>query len=842
MKSWTRRDVFKTGIAASAGAFASSNAFALNSKEGMSLPHRGSILPDAAEMPLSEASIPLRERLLLDFGWRFHFGDAADPAKDFGFGVTPTPFAKTGQFAAPGHLDFDDSKWRALDLPHDWAIELPFVDAPQVIKNGCKPLGRDYPATSVGWYRRVLNIPASDAGKRLAIEFDGVFRNATVIFNDCFLGENLSGYAPFRFDITNFARPGEKNVLVVRVDASIHEGWFYEGAGIYRHVWYSRTNPVHLAYGETSVRSEVEHGTASVQVETLIENESTSTQNCRLHAQILNADDVVVASAISSQQAIPAGESSRYELQIKVQNPALWSPDSPHLYHLKSTVLTSGKPVDREDTHFGIRTIRFDANKGFFLNGKHLKIKGTCNHQDHAGVGSAMPDRLQYYRLERLKAMGSNACRTSHNPPTPAFLEACDRLGMLVMDETRMLSSTPEGLSQLERMVRRDRNHPSIIIWSLGNEEGGVQGTSVGAAIATDMKRLVRRLDPSRPVTMAMNGAWGKGISGVVDVQGCNYRLQDIDAFHKRFPNQPMIGTETASTVATRGIYENDPIKGYVSAYDVNFPAWAETAETWWKFYDEREFLSGGFVWTGFDYRGEPTPYKWPCISSHFGVLDTCGFPKDNYFYYKAWWGTEPVLHLFPHWNWNGKEGQEISVWCHTNLDSVELFLNGVSLGSKSVERNGHLEWKVKFVPGTIEARGMKGSKVVLVSRRETTGPAAAIVLRPDRSIIRTNGEDVSVIQVEIVDAQGQVVPDAGNTVQFQVAGSGKLIGVGNGDPSCHEPDQAAQRSAFNGYCMAIVQTTQQAGVISVTASASGLKSASTSITCAAATPRSAMV
>ncbi len=842
MKSWTRRDVFKTGIAASAGAFASSNAFALNSKEGMSLPHRGSILPDAAEMTLSEASTPLRERLLLDFGWRFHFGDAADPAKDFGFGVAPIPFAKTGQFAAPGHLDFDDSTWRALDLPHDWAIELPFVDVPQVIKNGCKPLGRDYPATSVGWYRRVLNIPASDAGKRLAIEFDGVFRNATVIFNGCFLGENLSGYAPFRFDVTNFARPGEKNVLVVRVDASIHEGWFYEGAGIYRHVWYSRTNPVHLAYGETLVRSEVEHDTASVQVETLIENESNSMENCRIHAQILNADDVVVASAISSQQAIPAGESSRYELQIKVQNPALWSPDSPHLYHLKTTVLANGKPVDREDTRFGIRTIRFDANKGFFLNGKRLKIKGTCNHQDHAGVGAAMPDRLQYYRLERLKAMGSNACRTSHNPPTPAFLEACDRLGMLVMDETRMLSSTPEGLSQLERMVRRDRNHPSIIIWSLGNEEGQVQGTSEGAAIAADMKRLVRRLDPSRPVTMAMNGAWGKGISGVVDVQGCNYRLQNIDAFHKQFPNQPMIGTETASTVATRGIYENDPIKGYVSAYDANFPAWAETAETWWKFYDERDFLSGGFVWTGFDYRGEPTPYKWPCISSHFGVLDTCGFPKDNYFYYKAWWGTEPVLHLFPHWNWSGKEGQEISVWCHSNLDSVELFLNGTSLGSKSVERNGHLEWKVKFVPGTIEARGIKGNKVVLVSRRETTGPAAAIVLRPDRSIILTNGEDVSVIQVEIVDAQGQVVPDAGNTVQFQVAGSGKLIGVGNGDPSCHEPDQAAQRSAFNGYCMAIVQTTHQAGVMTVTASASGLKRASTTITCAAATPRPAMV
>ena len=792
-------------------------------------------------MALSETGTPLRERLLLNFGWRFHLGHAEDPAKDFGFGLAPTPFAKTGQFAAPGRLDFDDSAWRALDLPHDWAIELPFLDVPHVIKTGCKPLGRDYPATSIGWYCRVFDIPASDAGKRLAIEFEGVFRNATVIFNGCFLGENLSGYAPFRFDITNFARPGAKNVLAVRVDASMNEGWFYEGAGIYRHIWYLRTDPVHLAYGETFVRSDVEHNAALVQVETQVENQSNVAQNCRVHAQILNSDDVVVASATSAQQAVPAGESSGYKLQLRVVSPTLWSPDSPHLYQLKTSILANGKPVDRESTTFGIRTIRFDANKGFFLNGKRLKIKGTCNHQDHAGVGAAMPDRLQYYRLERLKAMGSNACRTSHNPPTPAFLEACDRLGMLVMDETRMLSSTPEGLSQLERMVRRDRNHPSIIIWSLGNEEGQVQGTSVGAAIVADMKRLVRRLDPSRPVTMAMNGSWGKGISSVVDVQGCNYRLQDIDAFHKQFPNQPMIGTETASTVATRGIYKNDPDKGYVSAYDVNFPAWAETAETWWKFYDERDFLAGGFVWTGFDYRGEPTPYKWPCISSHFGVFDTCGFPKDDYFYYKAWWSGEPVLHLFPHWNWSGKEGQEISVWCHTNMDSVELFLNGMSLGSKSVERNGHLEWKVKFAPGTIEARGTKG-KVVLVSRRETTGPAAAIVLRPDRSTILANGQDVSVIEVEIVDAHGRVVPDAGNSVQFHVEGSGKLIGVGNGDPSCHEPDQAAQRSAFNGYCMAIVQAAQQTGVLSVTASSVGLKSADTTIACAATTPRPAMV
>lgn len=527
-----------------------------------------------------------------------------------------------------------------------------------------------------------------------------------------------------------------------------------------------------------------------------------------------------------------------------MQNPSLWSPDTPHLYRLQTTVLADEKPVDQEETTFGIRTIRFDARNGFFLNGKSLKIKGTCNHQDHAGVGTALPDRLQYYRLERLKAMGSNACRTSHNPPTPAFLEACDRLGMLVMDETRMFSSTPEGMSQLERMVKRDRNHPSIILWSLGNEEFRLQGTKagegfraqgpkVGANIATEMKRLVRRLDPLRPITAAMSFGWGKGISGVVDVQGCNYHLPDIDAFHQQFPGQPMIGTETASTVATRGIYENDSAKGYVSAYDLSVPHIGETAETWWKFYAEREFLSGGFVWTGFDYRGEPTPYKWPCISSHFGVLDTCGFPKDDYFYYKAWWGSEPVLHLFPHWNWAATTSQQISVWCHTNMDSVELFHNGSSLGSKSVERNGHVEWKVKYVPGSIEARGTKDGKVVLVQKRETTGSPAAIVLRADRSTITADGQDVSAIAVEVVDAQGRVVPTADNMIQFQVTGTGKVIGVGNGDPSCHEPDKASQRSVFNGYCMAIVQSDRQAGTIAVEASSPGLNSAHVNITAA---------
>jgi beta-galactosidase len=362
------------------------------------------------------------------------------------------------------------------------------------------------------------------------------------------------------------------------------------------------------------------------------------------------------------------------------------------------------------------------------------------------------------------------------------------------------------------------------------------------------MKRLARKLDPSRLVTAAMNGAWGRGISAVVDVQGFNYgdglgteMAEHIDAFHTKFPKQPMIGTETASDYCTRGIYANDKARGYVSAYDLNFPSYAVSAENWWKVYADRPFLSGAFAWTGFDYRGEPSPYAWPCISSHFGIMDTCGFPKDTYYYYQSWWGAKPVVHVFPHWNWAGKEGQDVDVWCFTNLDSVELFVNGASAGSKKVEPNSHVEWKVKYAPGVLEARGSKDGKVVLVHKRETTGAPAKIALRADRQKIRADGEDLSAITVEIQDAQGRLVPVASNEVRFKVSGPARLIGVGNGDPSCHEPDKGDRRSAFGGLCAAFVQALTQPGEIRVDASADGLESASVTIEAAPAKPRPAV-
>lgn len=398
---------------------------------------------------------------------------------------------------------------------------------------------------------------------------------------------------------------------------------------------------------------------------------------------------------------------------------------------------------------------------------------------------------------------------------------------MLVMDETRMMSSNPEGLSELERLIKRDRNHPSVVIWSLGNEEPE-QGNTRGARIVASMKRLQRKLDPSRVATVAMNNGYGgNGVSTVVDVQGFNYNDSKIDAYHKEHPLQPIIGTETASTLATRGIYADDKARGYMSSYDVDKPAWGNTAEEWWSFYDEREWLAGGFAWTGFDYRGETTPYKWPCISSHFGILDTCGFAKDTTWYYKTWWNTEPMLFLLPHWNWEGKEGQEIEVWAYSNQDSVELFLNGTSQGMLPVTKNGHLMWKVKYAPGVIEARAWKHGSVVRLVKRETAGLAAKILAKADREKISADGQDVAVITVAIVDAQGRPVSTAGNKVTWSVAGPGRVIGVGNGDPSCHEPDHANERSAFNGLCMAIVQTKRgQAGTLVVTVSSPGLTSA----------------
>jgi beta-galactosidase len=761
------------------------------------------------------ATLAPRERFLLDFGWKFTFGHGTDPSKDLGFGKSQGDFAKSGDFQF-STAKFDDSAWRSLNLPHDWAIELPFVDDKSLDGHGYKPLGRSYPETSVGWYRRSFDLPAADAGKRISLDFDGAFRDALVFLNGYFIGRNDNGYAPFSFDVSDFVNAGEKNYLVVRMDASFGDGWFYEGAGIYRHVWLTKTSPIHLGQWESFVRAEISGETA---LGTVVQNASDTPATARVTWKLLDDRKKVVASAESAPQPIPPRSSASFAASARIPTPALWSPETPTLYTAVVTVESSGQTTDAEEVTFGVRSTRFDVDHGFFLNGKSVKIKGTCNHQDHAGVGAALPDALQYFRLAVLKDMGGNAVRTSHNMPTPEWVEACDRMGMMMMCETRMMSSNPEGLAQLETMVKRFRNSPSIILWSMGNEEWILQQQPLGARVMATMEARTHALDPTRMCTAAVNGSYGTGISETLQVEGMNYNFKQIDPYHKAHPKQPMIGSETASAVSTRGTYITDSLRNLVSAYDLNHPPWAELAEEWWTFYATRDYLPGGFAWTGFDYRGEPTPYEWPSINSQFGIVDMCGFPKDSFFYYKSWWGAEPVLHLFPHWNWQERLGEPISVWVHSNLDEVELFLNGKSLGAQPMKRLSHLEWKVPYAPGVLEARGRRNGQVVLTEKRETTGIPATLRLTADRTSISADGEDLAILRVEALDAQGRHVPTADAMVNFMVTGAGRFLGVGNGDPNCQESDIKPQRSLFNGLAQLIVQAAKTPGTISIEAS-----------------------
>ena len=761
----------------------------------------------------------------------------------------PTP-----AFANP---TFKDADWRTVQLPHDYLLEGKFTPKADA-SHGSLP---QIPA----WYRKTFVVPAKWKGKDLSIAFDGVYRNASVWINGHWLGRHTSGYVGFRHDLAPYVHYGSKNVIAVFVDPRQSEGWWYEGAGIYRHVWLNLTNPVHVATYGTYVTSQIHGNAADLNIETKVENgykyfgllnqfdsfrangkkvKSWSGSTNQVIGKVQKGKQLVVRSEIfdpsgkevgSYQSPLVDNSEENLELNqsVPLTNIKRWSIEHPHLYRLHTTVLAGSNVVDSVDTTFGLRTIRFDANKGFFLNDKPVKLQGTCNHQDFIGVGIAIPDQLFDWRVKKLQEMGSNAYRCSHNPPAIELLDACDRKGMLVMDENRHLGNalggkTPHGatyddLPELRELILRDRNHPSVIIWSMCNEEP-LQGTEEGGKIFAAMMKEVHRWDKTRPISCAMNGGWGYGITHVEDLQGANYNPGGYDDFHKKFPKMPFYGSETASAVSTRGEYVNDTVKGYVSAYDVNFPSWAQTAQVAWKALADRPYMAGGFVWTGFDYKGEPTPYGWPCINSHFGIMDMCGFPKDSYYYYKAWWGDKPSVHVFPHWNWKGKEGKPINVWVHSNCDEVELFLNGNSLGIKKMPRLEHLEWNVPYTPGSLVAKGYNHHHLAASDRVETTGAPAAIILKADRTKLIADAEDAVPVEVQVVDAKGRIVPYASNMIKFSVTGAGAVAGVGNGDASSHEPDKASQRSAFHGLCMVLVRGKDKPGSITLTASAPGLK------------------
>jgi beta-galactosidase len=722
----------------------------------------------------------------MDADWRFAFGDPADPSKDFDYAVGYfSYFAKAGYADGPAGAKFDDSAWRRLDLPHDWAVEAPFAPTASS-SHGYKAVGRGFPWRSIGWYRKTFSIPASDLGRRISVEFDGVFRDCVVWVNGFYLGRHASGYTGFRYDMTDYLNYGGDNVVTVRADASMEEGWFYEGAGIYRHVWLTKTAPLHVAQWGTFVTTELKEKAAEVRAVTSVANEGAADSTFDLEQTITDPEGRIVATGAVAGAAVAAGATADLTCVLAVPDPRLWSPDSPALHRLVTVVRAGGAVVDRYETVFGIRSAAFDPDRGFLLNGRRVELLGTNNHQDYAGVGVAVPDALHEDRIARLKEMGCNAVRCSHNPPSPEFLEACDRLGLLVIDENRMMGTSPEALGQLESMITRDRNHPSVVLWSIGNEEWAIEGNIKGARVAAAVQAFARRLDPSRRVTAAISGGWG-GISSVIDVAGYNYIKQsNSDKQHADYPSQPGVGTEESTTRQTRGIYFDDPARGYIAPAR-NAPS-GGNMELGWKYYADRPYLAGLFYWTGFDYRGEPEPYGWPQVTNHSGILDLCGNPKDGYYYLKAWWTGRPIVHIFPHWNWTGREGEVMDVWCYSNCERLELFLNGRSQGARDMPRNGHIEWHVPYEPGVLEARGTRGATVTATDRVETTGKPVRLRISPNRSAIRADGRDVAVFTVSAQDDQGRTVPTAGNLVRFTVAG-GSAIGVGNGDPSSHEPD-----------------------------------------------------
>lgn len=784
---------------------------------------------------------PNRESWSLNCDWRFHLGDLAERNWEC---LHRNKFAAAEWLKAGNHgpskVGYPDAAWRVVDLPHDFVIE-GRADASANQVHGSLPV-------SVAWYRKQFALPAADAARRIWLEFDGVYRDASVWLNGQFVGRHLSGYTSFHFDVTELCEFGGDNALAVRVDATEFELWSYEGGGIYRDVRLVKTAPLRVAPWGVFVQAEPG---GTVRVATTVQNDGQSAATGELRTEIWDGERL--AAAASMPFTVDCGATATLAQATTLAAPRLWCPADPYRYRLRSTLCLDGQAVDAVETPFGVRSVRFDAQTGFHLNGQPLKLRGLCNHQDHAGVGVAIPDALQRWRLERLIEMGCNALRTAHNPPSPTLLDLCDELGLLVLDETRQVGTSREVLDQLDSLIRRDRNHPCVILWSIGNEEMLVQHTPRGIRQLRRMQDLVHRLDPSRPVTYAMNMEW-LGIAAAhdqagfrFDVFGANYRgmatADGYDQFHERYPDWPLLATEAGGSLATRGSYQADPAEapcdnpavgwrnparqGVGSEYSETVVPWGASIEETWQDCATRPFLAGTFLWTGFDYRGETFPYEWPAVITRYGLLDLCGFPKDAAWYYRAWWTDQPVLHLFPHWNWPADRVTPVDVWCYSNCAAVELFLNGVSLGRQPVPHLGHVAWPVRYQPGQLEARGFDAAgKLMLTASRVTAGAPAGLTLTTSRQQLRADNEDVAVVNVAVVDSAGHLVPTATTEIPFTVSGPARIIGVGNGNPLSHEPDKADRRQAYAGLCQVLVQTTRQPGLITLRANAPTLAAA----------------
>ncbi|MBP8305398.1 MAG: DUF4982 domain-containing protein, partial [Phycisphaerae bacterium] len=774
-----------------------------------------------------------RQRLSLDLHWRFQRGQAQGADQ-------------------PG---YDDRAWRTLDLPHDWGIEGPYAqDEPTSGQGGYLPTG-------VGWYRRHLRIPDAYRDKKVSVEFDGMYENSQVWVNGHPLGHRPFGYIGFRYDLTgHLVFGGQDNVIAVRVDNSRQpNSRWYSGSGIYRHVWLTVTHPVHVApWGTFVTTPKVSQDTAIVRVQTRLQNEQTQAVRCTLTTSILDAEAKVVGSVESGQDVSAQGDQESVH-EVAVRQPSLWSVEAPYLYTLRTRVRVGDQVVDECDTPFGIREAVFDADRGFLLNGRAVKLNGVCLHHDAGCMGAAVPERVWQRRLEILRDMGCNAIRTAHNPPAPEFLDLCDRMGFLVMDEAFDEWKVPKGQigphgyhlyfdawseRDVTDLVRRDRNHCSVVLWSAGNEVGD-QTAQDGVQTLRRLLEIFHREDPTRPVTVGCDQIAAEPRSApqafldLLDVVGYNYadrwrdRAEKVYSIDRHaYPNRKVIGTESGSMGGVRGDYRAlvpDQTQGPFGLFRGMGRGRMIDVEQLWRFVRTYDYVAGDFMWTGIDYLGES---RWPSKAASSGVLDTCGFRKDGYYFYQSQWTDRPMVHLFPHWNWQGRQGRIIPVTCYTNCDTVELFVNGKSYGVKgyAFPRPGmelrygnypararalrttadlHLTWDVPYEPGTIKAVGTKDGREACVQEISTTGPAAAIGLAVDRDRIAASRQDVAHVTVAIVDAQGRTVPTADNEVRFEIQGPGKILGVDNGDPASHEDYKADHRKAFNSLCLAIVQASQ---------------------------------
>ncbi|MDR0642851.1 MAG: DUF4982 domain-containing protein [Treponema sp.] len=714
-------------------------------------------------------------------------------------------------------------RWRPVNLPHDWKTELEYTPDKSVFMAGAKENG-------VAYYRKVFPLAREDEGKHIAVEFNGICRSASIWFNGCFLGDHYSGYTSFSFDLADLANYGDEgdNVLLVRVDTTTgNEGWWYEGAGIYRDVYLVKTDTLHVDTWGTYIHlDKLENGSALMIAETTLVNRAYESRSARMDTLFFDDRGNKAGSAGSSFTLGPLDSLTLIQ-KITLPEPRLWSPETPVLYRALSTITEDDVVVDEYPSTFGIRTVAYTA-EGLILNGKPIPLKGTCVHQDFAGIGTALPGDIHGYKIRKLLEMGSNAYRSAHHPADPVLLDICDRLGMLVIDENRLLESSELRLGDLRDLIKRDRNHPSVVLWSLCNEEM-IGGSSLAVRMLRHLANEVRRLDKTRPVVSAEllppGGALNPEYFKIFDVLGLNYPESplmgdNLSKIKAAYPEGRYLNSETASYFSTRGAYADDwercQNNNFGSRFSMMSPGknvkdpigagGTARPEDALGFYAANPYTGGVFIWTGFDYRGEPSPFPWPAISSQFGIMDTCGFPKDYYYYYKAHWTAAALIHVMPHWTWPGREGENIRLRVFTNCEEAEIMVNGSSAGRKSCGQDW-TEWELPYTPGVLEAVAYRDGKEAAREIHRTAGAPAALVLEPEswtETLLRAGA--AAVVSVSVLDREGNPVPAADNSVSFEVTGNGRLLGLGNGDPADHGGDTYPVRRLFAGKAAAIIE------------------------------------